>query len=216
MKKIITSALVVGATAFGFSQEVKFGVKGGLNISHLNAIREVSRGNGDFDISTDSKTAFYIGGLAELPLIEDKLYGQVELQYTMNGGILSKKQQADFSAEITEFRFHQINIPVLAKYEIIEGLRINGGGYIGFNLLGQGKEGKNKPWKNMKEETDGEIKPNTLIAGLLIGTEYNFQNGFFIDARYNYELTNTLHIEERNFEDKVKNRFFQIGVGYKF
>ena len=35
MKKVITLALVAVATTLGFSQQVKFGAKAGVNASHL-------------------------------------------------------------------------------------------------------------------------------------------------------------------------------------
>lgn len=223
MKKIITSALVILATATGFSQEVKWGVKIGLNNSNMRIIRETNEKNEDVDIKTNSKTSFYVGGLVEVPIAE-KFYGQMELQYVINGGKLSDNNQEELDALIDSFRFHQLNIPILAKYEIIEGFKLNGGGYLGFNLLGQVKEDRNDPWINIKEASEGETKPNVVNVGLLIGAEYNFRNGFFIDARYNYELTNTVNYSEREHvlgqiyyvNEKLKNRFLQIGIGYKF
>lgn len=80
MKKIITSALVVIATATGFAQEVKWGVKGGLNVAAV----EFTDTDEDVITIPDNRTSFYAGGLVEFPLA-DKFYGQVEALYVSNG-----------------------------------------------------------------------------------------------------------------------------------
>lgn len=191
MKKIITSALVVIATATGFAQEVKWGVKGGLNVATV----EFTDTDEDVITIPDNRTSFYAGGLVEFPLA-DKFYGQVEALYVSNGA-KEKKNQMMIS---------QINVPFMVKYNVVNGLNVVGGGYLGGVLSIKNKIG------NRISKQDAEDR-NFLDGGVILGAEYNLpSNGLFFDARYNLGLANLSKVEDAI----VKNRGFQIGLGYKF
>ncbi|WP_304038414.1 outer membrane beta-barrel protein [Mesonia mobilis] len=84
----------------------EFGVKAGVNLANLNT---------DGDI--DGKTSFYLGAVAEFGLSESFAL-QPELVYSMQG--------AD------ELDLSYINIPVLAKYYLVEGLAVEVGPQFGF------------------------------------------------------------------------------------
>ncbi|SDE62164.1 porin family protein [Riemerella columbipharyngis] len=210
MKKILTSAMVVMATTFGFSQNVRFGIKAGVNFS-------TARFHGDVTEGISGRTGFYAGALAEFPLsaASDNLFGQIELNYVQNGAKQSLSSyeripntyQTIRTIENGEVRIHQLNVPILLKYQIVEGLMFNGGGYLGFILDVESRINRGS-WEKM----DSKVKPD---VGLLVGAEYNLRQGIFIDARYNLGLTNI--VDNDDIDDvTVKNRAFQIGVGYKF
>ena len=70
-----------------------------------------------------------------------------------------------------------------------------------------------------KEEnkTTTEDPDKRFDLGLALGAEYNLPMGLFFDATFNLGLLNLASksdSEDPSFE--VKNRVFQIGVGYKF
>ena len=77
MKKLLLVVLVLGYSFYGFSQDVKYGVRGGLNISNL-----------DFDGSSlpDNihRNGFVIGFFAEYSL-SNKVSISPELQFSAEG-----------------------------------------------------------------------------------------------------------------------------------
>lgn len=231
MKKLLAGVLTVFTVSFGFAQqEVEFGVKGGINISNLSVNIDTPSKNIS-NVTSNSRTSFYVGGYAESS-ISDRVSLQAELQLLVNGGRykLDNKninERSDFSIRSLKF-----NIPILAKIEVFEGFKLNAGGYFDINLLTQVKDNLEEyGWINTHSDEGGKI--NTLGAGLLIGAEYNFPNGFFIEGRYNHGLTNALKIQMEEgsvitttsgsqyrtmeyLNIMFKERFFQLGVGYKF
>lgn len=227
--------MVILTSSIAFAQTVKFGVKGGLNVSHLSW--NVKSTNVSVDVASKSRASFYLGGFAE-STVSDRVSLQAELQFSMNGGSMKgKNQELDYETDVVIRRFN-FNIPVLVKFAIVEGLKLNAGGYFGLNALTQGKEripdadGEIFGWQNFSSNEIGKV--NTLGAGLLIGAEYNFSNGFFVEGRYNHGLTNAFKVQApagtivrsngyggyiyttQYVDVTAKDRFIQLGVGYKF
>lgn len=112
MKKMLFCACAF--LAFGFanaqSEQLKFGVKAGLNVSNWTG-----------DADTDSKIGGYIGGLVDLP-IAGNFHLQPELLFQSEG------------AEDLELIYARI--PVMAKYYIIENLALEAGPVFGAKLGG--------------------------------------------------------------------------------
>ena len=73
-KKVLLTAVAIFAFGFANAQEVKFGVKAGLNMSTVQ---------GGY-YSGAVKPGFHIGGLAEIKL-NDKFAIQPELLYSLKG-----------------------------------------------------------------------------------------------------------------------------------
>ncbi|WP_267739639.1 porin family protein [Myroides injenensis] len=194
MKKITLS--LVAALAFGFAAnaqtpDVKFGVKGGLNFSNLTNFNDAS-----------SLTGFHIGGLAEI-FINEKFSIQPELLYSAQGASVDGPIYADgeFIGIIKDakLKLNYINIPVMAKYYVWEGLNIQAGPQFGFNV------------DSKLESVDVKDSFKTFDLGVNFGAGYELPVGLFFDARYNVGLTKV------NKEgDNVKNGVFQLSVGYKF
>ncbi|SDH51209.1 porin family protein [Myroides phaeus] len=187
MKKITLSllaALAFSFTANAQTPDVKIGVKGGLNIATLT-------GEG-----SSSLTGFNIGGVAEI-FVNEKFSVQPEILYSTQGAEYSIFKK-DIKAEL-----HYINVPVMAKYYVYEGLNIQAGPQFGFNV---------------KSELDGkDIKDMTkgFDFGLNLGLGYELPVGVFFDARYNFGLTDTFK-SQAGVKSDTKNSVFQISVGYKF
>lgn len=110
-------------------------------------------------------------------------------------------------------------MPVVGKYLVYGNLYLYGGSYFGFKL------GVKEKYSNGDEYDTGE-NYNFFDIGLIAGAEYNLPNGFFIDTRYNFGLINMYepvldyygkeYSNNSSAEEKYKNRFIQIGLGYKF
>jgi len=112
MKKILLS--VAAAMAFCLaaqaqSEEIKFGVKGGVNFTNFDSD----------GADSDGKTGFYAGGLVDLP-VSGNFHIQPEVLYSSEG--------ADDAS------LDYIRIPVMAKYYIMEGLSFQAGPEIAFKV----------------------------------------------------------------------------------
>ncbi len=113
MKKIILSAFAVMAFGFANAQEVKFGAKAALNVASLT---------GDVVDDASSLIGFQVGGFAEIKL-SDKFAIQPELLYSTQGA-----NSDDFG----NLELGYINIPVMAKYYVVESFSLEAGPQIGF------------------------------------------------------------------------------------
>lgn len=214
--KTILSILSLLAFLSVSSQEVQYGVKAGLNFG--NSKFEISSAflNGQFD--TDIRTSLYLGGFVEFISNSNDNRFHIGMVYHGNGF------KFDTGEEDFVFKISQLNVPLLFKYSIIEGLFVNVGGYVGAIVDVQGELEFRDPNSGefVSENSDISNEFNTIDAGLSIGLEYAVGDGFFIEANYSYGLINILNEEEVIFPEQsgvnasVKNRVLTAGIGYKF
>ena len=188
MKKIIFSLFALAAMGLSANaqQVVKFGPKAGLNIATLNGVED-----------SEMKVGLHIGAFAEI-FFTDKFALQPELLYSMQG---AKDSEVDIKAN-----YDFINIPIMAKYYVVDGLAVEAGPYVGFLMKAEAKGDGGS--------LDVKDALNTVDFGLGLGANYNLDNGFFAGARYNLGLTDLSKYNDEG--DAVKNGVIQISVGYKF
>lgn len=178
-KMILTVAAIAGLTfaANAQSDQMRFGIKGGFQSTNFS--------EGDFD----SRSAFYVGGLVDLP-VQGNFHVQAELLYSAEG---AKIKDIPFVGDVDSF-VDYLRIPVLAKYYVMEGLALQAGPNFGFKV----------------GNTDGMDDVKGFDFGISGGATYEFQQNFFIDLRYNAGMTKIAD------ESDAKNNGFAIGVGYRF
>ncbi|MET3027602.1 porin family protein [Flavobacterium sp. UW10123] len=193
MKKIILSAIAIMAFAFSNAQETRFGIKGGLNISSIVG--------GDVR-DANALVGFHIGGLAEIHLVE-KFYIQPELLFSTQGA----KFDNGFGDDL-DIKLNYLNIPVLAKYYIVDKkFSVEAGPQLGFLL--------SEKWDNT--DFDGDAK--SVDFGFNFGAGYSFTDNFSVGLRYTVGLS---PIWDDNIDDSgdlydsAKNGNFQISAAYKF
>ncbi len=184
MKKFfVLFALISASGMYTYGQDLKFGVKAGANFSNLKVTFDSD------GASPDGATSIFVGGLVDLK-ISEKLHLQPELLYSIEGA-----KDADIS---------YVNIPVMLKYYIIEGLNVQAGPQIGVLVDAEGG-------------TDG-LKSSNFVLNL--GAAYELIGGFFVDARYNIGLSDIADLggqDSEFFGDySLKTKGFQLGVGYRF
>jgi len=199
MKKIILS--VVGIFAFSIvgAQDVKFGVKGGLNFANLT---------GDIE-NAAMKIGFSIGGFAEIK-VSEKFAVQPELLYSTQG---AKSDDADEKGSIA---LGYISIPVMAKFFVAESFSLEAGPQIGFLTSAK--------YKFDSEDIDVDVKDafKSIDFGLNFGAGYDFTPNLSAGLRYNLGLSNIVDSEGGNedfeFENdyEVKNSVFSLSLSYKF
>ncbi|WP_379964935.1 porin family protein [Epilithonimonas sp. UC225_85] len=215
MKKL----LLVGAIALcgAMNAQVKFGVKAGLALSSLKAEAD------NVSVSSDSKTSFYVGGLAEYK-ITDKFALQGELLYSPLGGKETEEENGslmgyDYSYKYeSDYKIGTLLVPISAKYYVTNGLAVGAGFNLGFILSAKNKYSETAvvdgDIESYSEEEDIKKEVNTFNFSPFVSAEYNLNNGLFFDTRYNFGVSNMIKNQVDN--ETLKMSFFQIGLGYKF
>jgi len=193
MKKIILSAIAIMAFAFSNAQETRFGIKGGLNISSIVG--------GDVR-DANSLVGFHIGGLAEIHVVE-KFYIQPELLFSTQGA----KFDGPFGTN-EDVKLNYLNVPVLAKYYIVDKkFSVEAGPQLGFLLSAKSDS------FDIKDDT------KSVDFGFNFGAGYNFTDNFSVGLRYTVGLSPIWddNIDDsEDLYDSAKNGNFQISLAYKF
>ena len=161
---------------------------------------------GDYFDSPDSRTGFNIGVLAEIP-VADRFSIQPEVLYSAQGFTEASIDQANFADvdDNVEYQLDYVQVPVLAKIYLVEGLSLQAG--PSFNFL------VNEELDYQPLDDDGEVALNNaqdFEFGGAAGLEYKFNNGFFIQGRYTYGFTDVIE------DTDINNSAIQAGIGYSF
>lgn len=170
-----------------------FGVRGGVNFSNI------ANESSSLD-SPDSRTNFYAGLVAELPLHEVfSLQGEVFYSgqgFERNIPVINQK---------VKYKADYIQVPLLAKFYIVEGLSVAAGPQFGFKV--------NEKIDYSHTSAGGEIKTDTLKNFDFQGTaglEYKLDNGLFIQGRYSYGFSDLVK------DNSIHTSVFSAGLGYMF
>lgn len=211
MKKILSLVFLVAAMMFATSAnaQVKFGLKGGLNVTSMSFSEDV------FDAS--NKTGFFVGPMVKVtvPIVglsfdAAALYDQKEadVKYTGTDGELGK----------TTVRQKSINIPVNVRYGF--GLSSLANAF----LFAGPQWGINVGDKNFKwnETNSYSLKKSnfsvnvgagvTLLSHLQISANYNIACGKSADA----SLVKAAEALTNAGKNKSRNNSWQIALGYWF
>jgi len=109
MKKVLLIAILAVAGVSN-AQDMKFGVKGGLNFANVTNTTD-----------TSMRTAFHLGGFANIG-VSDKFSVQPELIYSAQGVKSSSSTLA----------LDYLNIPVMAQFKVADQVSLEVGPQIGF------------------------------------------------------------------------------------
>lgn len=207
MKKIVLLIVlaVVSTTAIQ-AQEVRMGIKGGVNFATLS---------GDNLGDIKSRTGFHIGGLVEVPLSE-QFSIQPEILYTTQGARYQEKGTelgVDYDFKTTA-HLDYIQVPVMAKFYVVEGFAVEAGPEVAFLASSKGKYKGTVGGVTVSEEDDlDDIAKVDFSVGL--GVSYRIPVGVFFGARYNLGVTN-INDGSDSDNNKMRNNVFQLSAGYSF
>ena len=211
MKKILSLVFLVAAMMFATSAnaQVKFGLKGGLNVTSMSFSEDV------FDAS--NKTGFFVGPMVKftvpivgLSLDVAALYDQKEadVKYTGTDGELGKvnvKQQS-------------INIPVNVRYGFglssLANAFVFAGPQWGINVGDKSfKWNETSSYSLKKSNFSVNVGAGvTLLSHLQISANYNIACGKSADA----SLVKAAEALTNAGKDKSHNNSWQIALGYWF
>jgi opacity protein-like surface antigen len=208
MKRFFLSVIAVIIFGVVNAQDVKYGIKGGLNVSNFS---------GDTDgVDLKSRLGLNIGAFVEVKL-SDKFSIQPEVLYSQQGAKLVITGNFNDGYNITSYKaadkenLAYINVPVMFKYYAIEKFSIEFGPQIGFLVS---EKAKIKAEGITIEESDTEYYKKGDF-GLNFGAGYDFTESIFVGARYNLGLTNIGTTAPGN-DGKNHNGVFSLSLGYKF
>ncbi|MBP0904066.1 porin family protein [Mariniflexile gromovii] len=202
------------------AQEVKWGIKAGVNMSTLKT-----------DLNEEKYLfGYHVGGLAEIKFSE-KFLLQPELLYSLLGGKIEDSFSFDdegttFSMDYKEdVKLAYLQLPIMLKYHVAKNLNMEVGPQIGYLLSAKSDyEVKMKfDDEDMTDSGSEKIKDQvkSLNFGLNFGLGYEFNNKMFIQGRYHLGLSDindseTSLDEESIDRGSIKNNSFQVSVGFKF
>ena len=207
MKKLILGIALFGGIGAANAQ-IDLGAKGGLNFSTLSGdsrkIYSDEQGNG---LGSKLRTDFYIGGYANYK-ITDQISFQPEFLYSKQGAGLKTNDNSK-----TKIVTHNINIPLMGRYEIMDGLNVEFGPQLGFLVSAKKKTESGKT--DIKEKFVDNFK--TFDFGLNFGAAYKITDELEINARFTKGLTNINDYYPTSVDgnNKLTNTYFSIGVAYK-
>lgn len=218
MKKLFfIAAITVMAVSASQAQEVRLGAKGGVNLASIG---------GDNTDGLDGLTGFHIGALVEVP-VSERFAVQPEVLYSAQGAKTELTESFnDVSFKLTgKTKLDYINIPIMAKYYVVDGLAIEAGPQVGFLVSANAEteldlDGVDPAIADLIEDEfesgDIDISDNTkgIDFGVALGASYRLNMGVFFGARYTLGLSNINDFEGSNV--KNQNNVFQLSAGYSF
>lgn len=192
MKRIILSAIAFMVFGFANAQGTgsRFGIKGGVNFPNSS---------GDFH-ENETLIGYQVGIFSEIKT-DEKFGIQPEILYSTHK--VENKFVKDGIAYDNDVKMSYLNVPILAKYFVTQGLTVLAGPQIGFLM---------KAEENGVNITD-HVK--TIDLGLSFGVGYNFLQDCSVDLRYNLGLSNALDFHVGDVNYTIKNNVFSLALGYK-
>ncbi|SCY64656.1 porin family protein [Flavobacterium caeni] len=212
MKKVILT--IFALAAFGTaSAQIKFGVKGGINLSTIT---------GDVSDDITMKPGAHVGGFVKIGLM-DKLFLQPELLFSMQGAKTKDYWSyggGEFEREENNYNLSYINIPIMGRYYIVKGFNVEFGPQFGILVSAKSKYEYTETFDNgfgletYSESRTIDIKDSlkTIDVGLNIGAGYDFNDHMGVGLRYNFGLTD---IDDFAFSE-TKNSVLSASFLYTF
>jgi hypothetical protein len=161
IKKLWIACIAIVFAGTMNAQDVKLGVKIGMNVSSVN---------GNLD-NLDPKTGFVLGATAEVSLSE-KFSIQPELLYSQQGA----KSRGNFIYDL-----NYITLPVMAKYYITEGFSVEAGPQFSFLV-------KDELISDNSNSASANTNAENFDLSANLGLGFKFDNGIFFQTRYNLGL----------------------------
>ena len=193
MKKVLSTLALMACImmALPAQAQLKFGLKGGLNISKVTFSAS--------DINSDNRTGFFIGPMAEFTIPVIGVGIDAAALYTQSGAKMK------YENESLDKNLKTIEIPVNLKYNFglgsMAGVYVAAGPQFGFNV-GSGHLG------------DYDIKDcNTTFN---VGADVKLISHLQIGVNYNFSINKVAKYEEEGKKYDMKKNTWQVSLAYLF
>jgi hypothetical protein len=172
------------------SQDVSWGLKGGLNFSDIVLNGLV---NPDLEADYKMKVGWHGGVFTTLQL--DKTWGiSAEVLYSLKG----------VNAAGTNINLHYAGVPLLLKYSYSERFKIEAGAEVAYLFLANSKYG------NVSDVYD-----NRLDIGAIGGCEFRLSDKLYLGARFDAGFSSVIQPDTQGATGiKYQNRTLQLSLGY--
>lgn len=221
MRRIVLLLVVLATflSATESSAQIKYGVKGGLNLSDV-VIMHTWRGSmggseKDKGVSISNRAGFFIGPTALLSTPIKRLDIDASLLFDQRGVETMSIGLAGGRAFKTTTTQQQLSIPVNARYNLILGkgakLFVFAGPQLGINI-----------GKREKELDNGVFVFNRASfsinagAGLLLARHIQISANYNIVCKKNADIWNSRNMDYSHEMDRSRFHAWQFSVGYYF
>ena len=201
MKKILFTLVFVSLVAFSAQAQLKYGVRGGVNLSSLS---------GDGDEALKNMTGFYIGPSVEVSFLGMAVEGSV--LYSQKG--IKAEETIEGQTVKADEKIGYIEVPVNLRYKfglpVVSRLVtpfIEAGPYVAFKVSGDKRIGESN-------DVSEQWKTKTFGAGLNFGIGVELLSKLQVKGNYSLGLTDNYKAGVGNWS--LKDRTWQIGLGYYF
>ncbi len=208
MKKILASLLLAVVVALPASAQVKFGLKGGLNVTDMSLSSEV------FDAS--NRAGFFIGPTVKVSLPLTGL--------ALDGSLLYDQRSAKVENELSEeqtVKQQQLVVPINLRYGVglgsVASVFLFAGPQIGFNVGDSEYKWTDTSNYSLKK-SNFSVNVGlgvSLLTHLQVTANYNIACGKTADVTFMKAVSDAAG-QASGFKSKSRNNSWQIGLAYYF
>ena len=197
----------------GVGQRIKFGIKAGLNLSFFDEKL--------FDIDPSLKAGFNVGAVLNIP-VNARFSLQPEILFSTQGTKYENVKSPVVGVnQISDAEFNYIlsyvNIPIMAKINLIHGLHLLAGPQLGFLASFESEVTASIP--GGPTITQSQSAPDNSYAtfdfALGLGLSYVIIPSLEVESRFNLGLTK-INDNNNGGTDIIRNRVLQFGLLYYF
>lgn len=195
MKKYFLVLVCLSLFAFSAHSQLRFGVKGGLNLSGVS-------GKNIDDFVDKNVTGFQLGASLEWMIFE---------QFGLESGLSYSERGMKFKGgDRNKTGYIDVPVNVRAKFPVSKTIKpyVNAGPYISFKISGDDN------FDVMKGAVNDQWKAQSFGAGLNFGAGVEFLG--FLQIGANYGLAMTDNYKESNGNYKVKDRTWSVTAAVYF
>jgi long-subunit fatty acid transport protein len=193
IKVFVATAAI--ALAIQANSQVKFGVKGGVNIATVSSNWQGVFAEDEPDLK--STLGYHIGAISDISITE-KFGFQPALLLSVKG---AKDEGAGYK-EVTKFTY--LELPLNARYNLTESFSVLAGPYLGYGLGGKStykEDGEQEEKTDIKFgsgeidfetfDSSEEVPARALDFGINVGVGYSISK-ITVGANYGIGLSNIL------------------------